>query len=196
VAYGILRGTGEIFQRLIHRGVDFYEVDKGYTGARHYSGLYRISKNGMQAKYKKLDLPMERMLTQGLILQPWRKTAGSYVLLCPPTPSICDYYGIDRKEWIKEQEERFEATKVRNKTDDLPLIDDLLGASKVVAYNSSVAIYALMKGIPAEHTAEDSVLADWDGEDRESLFTFISHAQFTLDEIRSGLAWKTVTHLQ
>ena len=60
IAYGVLRGTGNIFRDCIANSKEFWEIDRGYFRAKHFSGYYRISLNDMRASYNKLGLPRDR----------------------------------------------------------------------------------------------------------------------------------------
>jgi hypothetical protein len=101
-----------------------------------------------------------------------------------------------------------ENTKIKN----IPLEEDLNSASIVIAYNSQVALDATLKGIPVivnKHNCCYPVsfkLTDlqegfknsiFDIEpDRLKLCKWLSYCQFNLNEIKNGLAWKTINNFQ
>jgi hypothetical protein len=217
ISYGILRGTGDIFNkcRLLVPRTEWWEIDRGYFKPNHFEGYYRISLNGIRATYCKSasyeneiiapDVPSDRLDKLDITLKPWR--GGKNILLCPPTDYIAEWEGIDVDEWVSSQVNKIkEATdrpiKIRKKADPLPLEHDLVDAHFVIGYQSNVVLDALRAGIPAFNTDCYDVplnLSHIEGEykfDRERLFRFLSYCQFTLDEFRSGYAWKTALNVQ
>ncbi len=199
VGYGILRGTGDIFKHNQAHNVDYYEVDRGYINPRHFDGYYRISKNGMQAKYVDRDLPSDRLDKLKIERGNWYDPKGR-IIVCPPSDFIEHYYNLIPGSWestIKEElEENNEHFKIRHKSDTTPLEHDLKGAKAVYTFNSNVAIDAAIKGIPVVANKE-SVVYGWKRDalppsigEIDKLLRFISYNQFTLEEIRNGTAWR------
>lgn len=205
VGYGILRGTGDVFKHNEKHNVDYYEVDRGYINPNHYDGYYRISKNGMQAKYRDLDLPSDRLDKLKFKCENWFDPKGR-IIVCPPTEYIEDFYGMERGWWVKDIEEyltRSERSfKTRHKSDAVSLENDLKGASCVITFNSNVAIEATIKSLPVVE-GKDSILSGWERDlihqptdsEIDKLLRFISYNQFTLEEIRNGTAWKIIQSL-
>lgn len=203
IGYGILRGTGDIFKHNFSHNVDYYEVDRGYINPGHFDGYYRISKNGMQAKYVDKDLPSDRLDKLKFRREDWFNPTGHF-LVCAPSDYILNYYD-DAFEWMNTQIKALELFsikyKVRHKSDTNPLEYDLKGASGVLTFNSNVAIDALIKSIPSVVSKEsilfnalptlylDKPAAPTDNQINKIL-RFISYNQFTLEEIRNGTAWR------
>lgn len=213
VGYGILRGTGDIFKHNTEHWIDYYEVDRGYINPKHFDGYYRISKNGLQAKYKDVDLPGDRLEKLKIERANWFNPKGK-IIVCPPSGYIENYYGITPGLWEKticdtltHTEKMFDISlpfKVRNKDDTTPLENDLQNARCVITFNSNVAVDATIKGIPVL-ASENSVVCGWTpnimgefmpptSEQIDKLLRFISYNQFTLEEIRSGMAWKILNN--
>jgi hypothetical protein len=221
IAYGILRGTGlpgrntgdtSIFRECDKRGLEWWEVDRGYFGAKHFDGYYRISLGDMQAKYVKMDLPEGRMRKMPFELLN-NMPRGRQVLLCPPTEPVEVFYGMTPGKWLEDMREEIpkytdRRIKVRDKrTASTPLELDLDDAWCVVTFNSSVGIDAALREIPVI-SSEHSVLHKWAINDisciekglvrgdRIELLKFLSYCQFTLEEFRSGYAWETAMRVQ
>lgn len=208
VGYGILRGTGDIFKHNEKHGVDFYEVDRGYINPKHFDGYYRISKNGMQAKYVDKDLPSDRLDKLKIERDNWYDPKGR-VIVCPPSDFIEHYYEMASGAWLYAMESFLKSYnisyKIRDKSDTAPLKHDLQGAKCVMTFNSNVAIDASIKGIPV-YVSRENVTHDWHSIPLEQIATdairpptetqiekllrFISYNQFTLEEIRNGTAWR------
>jgi len=208
VGYGILRGTADIYRYNSINGVDFYEVDRGYINPNHYDGYYRITKNGLQARYKELDLPFDRLDKLKFKRENWFNPKG-HILIIPPTEYIEKFYNHSPGWWKSEIVKSLDGTsrkfKIRDKSESRPLDHDLQDAYCVITFNSNVAVDASIKGIPVV-TGMYSVAGKWcknsiqdvienkieapSREHVDKLLRFISYNQFTLEEIRNGTAWK------
>lgn len=179
-AYGILR------HNLFQNGRRFFELDKGFWGARHYDGLYRISFGGTQAKYVH-NGPKK---PHGLTLQPWRNQSGS-VLICPPTSHVCEFFRINLGEWLIDAIRRAgNSYTVRTKGDSQPVDWDSI--SKVITFNSTIAIEALTRGIPVISDPVHSTVGSYtsfinsvDNYSREELLCFCAGHMFTLSDKES-----------
>lgn len=197
IGYGILRGTVSAFNQSKH----WFEVDKGYFGPSHFDGTYRISYKGMWPKYKK---PQSLDKLPNIKLRKWQYNKKGHILYCPATPAICSNFKV-KAYWhnpilaqakINIPNREF---RVREKGCDRELLDDLMGAYCVVTHSSTVALKALIYGIPVVTSDFCTVhgwnhcnlsdLESWDkltSQSREELFAFLAQHQWTLDEIRSG----------
>ena len=183
----------------------------------------------------------EKFFSKNNHIQPWKKFSekGDTILIIPPTSAICWYF--NEYDWQKNilsfLEENlsinnFKKVKIRAKPNEpivdvngkflglkenkeiqnIPLEEDLKDASIVIAYNSQVALEALLKGIPVIVDKHNSCfglsfkLSDLNkGLDnpkfeiepnRLELFHWLSYCQYTLEEIKSGFAWKTINNFQ
>lgn len=211
VGYGILRGTGDIFHHNRANNVDFYEVDRGYINPNHYDGYYRISKNALQAKYKELDLPGDRLEKLKFERKQWFNPKG-HILIIPPSEYIETFYNLAPGWWESEVIKSLEGVtrpfKVRDKSESRPLDYDLQDAYCVITFNSNVAVDASIKGVPVI-TGAYSIAGKWcknsmadvieskieapTQERIDKFLRFVSYNQFTLDEIKSGLAWQIIS---
>lgn len=210
IGYGILRGTADIFRHNHTTGVDFYEVDRGYLNPNHYDGYYRISKNALQATYRELDLPSDRLDKLKFERKQWFNPKG-HILIIPPSEYIEEFYNHPPGWWESEVVKSLDGVsrpfKIRHKSESSPLEHDLQGAYCVITFNSNVAVDATIKGVPVV-TGMYSVAGKWCGnsigdiienkieaptqERVDKLLRFVSYNQFTLEEIRKGEAWKTI----
>lgn len=208
IGYGILRGTGDIFHHNTNQGMDYYEVDRGYINPGHFDGYYRISKNGMQAKYIDKDLSSDRLDKLKFKRENWYNPKGK-IIVCPPSDYVENYYSVDADKWLhnvqnilKQSEHKY---KIRLKSDTTALDHDLQDAKCIITFNSNIAIDAIIKGIPT-FTSTHSILHGWNpgllthiqentleevsDSQVDKLLRFISYNQFTLEEIRNGTAWR------
>lgn len=212
VSYGILRGTGQIFNDCYENDVEYWEVDRGYFKPNHFDGYYRVSFMNMQASYHDISAPNNRFKALRIKVHPWKKQKSNRVLVIPPTDAVCIFYKIDRDKWLEDvmaQLDDFEV-KVRAKADSQPLNDDLDYSYCLVTYNSNVAMDALIRGIPAIATSHNSIIKSWNNLelsdirdymkltsfDREKLFNYASYCQWTLSELTRPDTWKALTDIQ
>jgi hypothetical protein len=214
IAYGILRGTADQFRKCKQAGVDWWEIDNGYFKRGHFDGYYRISKNGLQATYRDVDLPADRLDALRLDIRDWQRNNDGHILISPPTPAIVDFYGDAAANWLNDTLEVLKTItdrriKVRYKNDGnpYPLEHDIKSAYCVITFNSVIALDALLLGIPAiaspycvvnswNHYNVYDVNRDLTCIDREKLFKYLSYCQFTLDEFRRGYAFRTANEIQ
>lgn len=211
LSYGVLRGTGRIYQDCEREGIDWWNIDKGFFRPGHFDGFYRIGYRHLQPLFiKERTEHPSRWKRLGIPVSPWRRRAEGIVLVCPPE-GICDFYGIDQREWLRKTldlipDRMKEAVHVRYRTTQDRLSVDLDRARCVLTHSSNVAMEALIQGIPA--VAETGMVHSWNrmtfdrvGEDQEgfnrkALFVQAANAQFTLDEFRSGYAWTSTVNRQ
>lgn len=202
IAYGILRGTAQIFDINTLHNIDWFEVDRGYINPNHFDGYYRISRNGLQSEFKPHNYPDDRLKKLKYTRSNLFNKSG-HILICKPTGFVCDYYQLNIDKWVDDIKAKLEPTGrriiVRDKTSNTPLKDHLTDAFCVIVYNSNVALDATIAGIPA--IAVHGVINGWtqNSLDRlstndvhvpsdneiDNLLRFVSYRQFKLNEITS-----------
>lgn len=180
ICYGILR----------HRSFEWdghwFEVDKGFWGADHYSGMYRLSYRGTQPRYSSKG-PHK---AHGIVLAPWRNS-GSHALICPPTSHVCEFFNVDQTSWLMNALRQAGSPYIIRHKGDSAIIDwDSI--SKVITFNSTIAIEALKRGIPVISDPIHSTVGSFtsqikavDNYNREELLSFISGHQFRLNDTQS-----------
>jgi len=195
IGYGILRGMSDIYRKCDSKGVDWFNVDLGYTDPGHFSGNYRISHRGTQAIY---DGPRSYDADNPL--------PTGYTLICPPSDYVCQFFGIDGPRWLHAAVAKCKGNYViRQKGDKTDLDEHLAGAGLVVTFNSSVGWKAIAMGIPCLSDTTHSVVGSYYNTKcidsisrlykdmpREPLFRFMSERQFSLDDIKRGKAWSLI----
>lgn len=208
ISYGVLRGAGQIYRDCMEAGVPWWNIDKGFFHPGHFSGYYRIGYRHLQPLFHvDADGDDRRWRALGIELQPWVHRPEGTTLVCPPE-GICDFYGLEQRAWLQRvgrvlPGDVFGKMVVRLRTSRTPLSAALSLARCVVTHSSNVAIEAIVAGIPAY--ADTGMVRSWnkmsfheadrwqDHLDRRALCIQAANSQFTLDEFRSGLAWKMTT---
>lgn len=200
IAYGILRGTDEVFKRASANGKPWFNIDRGYWKPNHYDGYYRVSLCGTQQTFglDKLEPDYARWDALGLEILPVKERNG-YVLVCPPTEHAQAFFPPSSMPrcWPNEME----YVRYKNSVESLQL--DLDKSKRVVTFNSSVGWEALRQGIPVISDPTHSIVGAYqklvdksihdDSNERRRLFAIMAGLQLTLEEIRSGLLWPLLT---
>jgi hypothetical protein len=225
----LVRGiaAGSMIDYVKSKGQDFYFIETGYFGNYICEGnpdarkiWHRIVKNSMQHT-RILDVPDDRLqvlqkFDSRLQWKSWKKN-GSKILIVAPSEKPCDYYGINKDQWIKDTVETLKKHTdreivVREKGDRKERIsvntiyeafDEDVYA--VVTYNSIAAAEAVAYGLPAfalAPTAADPVcLRDLskietpfypDEDFVHKWLSSLAYCQYSLVEMLTGVAWKMV----
>jgi len=180
IAYGILRGSAEYLRDHRH----WFEIDRGFYGASHYDGMYRLSYRGTQPIYDdEFSIPGNHSIG----LSDWRNTDG-YILICPPTTYVSDFFSIDLSAWLfKAISQAGPYYKIRYKGDQSPIQWDEIG--KLITFNSTLGYEALIRGIPVISDPDHSTIGSYtkfinsiDNYNRQPIIDFIANHQFKLHE--------------
>jgi hypothetical protein len=189
-------------QNAIHSGKRWIYADHGYFGRKKF---YRVTDRAYQhtgaghSDCRRFDSFEWR-------IKPWR--CGSHVLVCPQTEGFFRLHGMDRQVWldgviaeIKKNTDR--EIRIREKNSHRPFAADLRGAHCVVGYTSNAAVEAILNGVPAICTGRcaASIMATSDFSRIENLRQpdgrrewagVLADNQWTLDEIKNGMAWEAL----
>lgn len=195
-----------LLERAQAQGRDWIYADNAYVGRGRY---FRIAVNGYQHDGTGAG-DFGRFIRAGGTLQPWRRS-GARILVCPNSHVHFPLFGRDADQWVADvvaelREHTDRRIQVRWKKEALerPIDVDLVDAWAVVAWSSAAAIDALMAGVPAFSLAPHAAarrmgsteLADIETplypDDREGFFAALAANQWTLDEIRAGVAWRAL----
>ena len=179
VVCGILRGTDRLMKEAEKRDINYYYFDHAYfyradahkTHPIVNERFYRIVINGQQLNtmtrlndrdYERIKKYQKKIPISPNIRNPEEddrvKAALSkdgYILICPPTAYVCNFYGIKSPStWLKDKVSEIQKHTdrhiiVREKTSNANLEDQIIGAWAVVTCQSTVAIKAIMSGVPS-----------------------------------------------
>ncbi|MEM6849501.1 MAG: hypothetical protein AAF580_15785 [Pseudomonadota bacterium] len=210
VVWGVLRGSKDIIDDADQNGQYFYYIDHAYFGRGHMRN-YRITRNGFEAGAIR-QCPHDRIAALDVHLAPWRR-GGREILCCPPTDYFMAAHGC--QDWLEETLQTLRTvtdrpvvvrTKPAPGQTAVPLHEALKTAHALVTHSSNVAIEAAVLGTPVfvaptsaaapvgrtDLTAiEEPVFAE-----REPWLAHLAYNQFSLEEIRSGKAWRLLMALE
>jgi len=219
--FGMLRGTGQLIEECNRDGQDFYFFDHAYMFGNKHSvskiagdRIYRLTKNYFHIRdIKKLKADDYRRIQkyrEHVKLKPW-KYDGDYILYIPPSEHVKKYYYFNH-HWEEQtlktiKKHTRKPIKIRTKEDKTPLEKDLENAYCTVSYQSTVVVQSIINGVPS-FCANESMgvpvsLTDMSqikdplySPEREYWIDSLLANQFTLKEIKSGLAKETVDRMQ
>jgi hypothetical protein len=220
---GILRGNAHVLDIALQNNIPYYYVDHAYFGAGYKNPHWmRVTKNGFCQNTILPDAKTNRLDSLNIHFKDYNFRSNRNIVVLPPSNSVARVF--NQTGW-----EEAIVKKIRNHTDrpivvrrkDGPVMDKLLvdikGKEKyhynesieetldnaycVVAYNSSLALRALEKGIPVicerhcpayplSHSIEE--IENLKEKDRLPLFASLAWGQFTMEEISNP---KTFTHI-
>lgn len=216
----VIRGVGGSSQEAIkycwQTSSDFYAIDTGYLGNYKNKDWHRVTHNALQNLGPIIERPHDRM--KGLGYQFKEFTAGTKILVCPPSDKIMQLFTdktatqwteetisllkkiTDRPIEIRQKPVRRERTN--SNTIQQALANDV---HCLVTYNSIAATEALIEGKPAITLGENAaqLLCETNIENienpriptKDEMIAFIAHlsyAQFTRAELASGYAWEVL----
>lgn len=197
--------------------LDWWYIDTGYMGNRQDKHWFRVTKNNHQNAYPiqfKDDLRLRRLQVDRTQYQ-----RGKKILVVPPDPKVCSCYQLPAPDqWIEETvalikqytdrpveiRQRPLSRQVRVFTDTFAdaLQNDV---SAVVLYTSNCGTESVQHGIPVVSLGPSSVtqisqpiekidnLDNLDQDHSEQLLRWLSYNQFTIPEMRKGIAWQILT---
>lgn len=203
IAYGILRGTADVFRECDRQGKPWICIDRGYWKPGHYNGYYRVSLRGTQQTSGWPEPDYARWDALGLEIEDYRERDG-YTLVCPPTTYVANFFNDKNIYDMAEKCRDIPNKIVRFKGDEQPI--DWHNVRKLITFNSSVGWQALRRGIPVESDPQHSMLGAWIKQknldttqklmdSRRELFATMSACQMTLEEMRSGLLFPLIQKL-
>jgi len=194
-------------------------INRGDGETHHYAAGF----NGLngRADFRNQDMPDDRAKLLGVELKPWR--TGRHIVLCGQVPWDASVENSDHLTWLRGAAERIQSYSrrpivfrphpmARQAYKPIPgtelsiqsFAEDLRNAHCVVTYNSNSAVEALLDGVPV--FAHDQGSMCWqvankslisvdvpNRPDRSQWLNDLAYCQWTMSEMRAGLAWKHLT---
>ena len=211
--YGVV-GIEHLLRQARAERRDYYYADNAYFD-RARQKLFRVEKNGLQASGK-VEPAYERLNALGITVKPWTRT-GRHVLVVMQSPhfmrEVAAYPG-GAEGWqndtlwaLKKHTDRLIVVRhwSRDKAERArTLQDDLKNAWALVTHASAAANEAVLAGVPVFITGPCAALpmglsqleqieSPRRPDGREEWAAGLAARQWTLDEFRSGMAWRALS---
>lgn len=209
---GISKSTAK--DQAIQHGLDWWYIDSGYMGNLKDKYWFRVTKNSHQMIYPVRPRDDRRLRQLPIDRTQYRR--GSKILIVPPDCKVCSCYHLPPPEqWIEQTRALIETytdrpIEVRQRPPSRQVrvfSDTFAGAlqndvNAVVIWTSNCGTESVQHGIPVVSLGPSSVtqisqpieridnLDDLDSNQVEMLLRWLSYNQFTLLEMRRGLAWR------
>lgn len=197
-------------------------MERGYIGDRFaWTSLGWNGLNG-RATFNPKNDPARFNENFSALMKPWKPEGGEYVLLIGQVPGDASLAGRDLKPWYEQAAEtaakeyhlpvRFRPHPLAARRGAIlpvkgaPFINGTLDsalskAAVVVTYNSNTAVDAVLAGVPTVTQNAGSMAREVSGHtigdrvtpDREEWAARLAWCQWSIEELRSGVAWETVT---
>lgn len=196
--YGHLEQTADRFEA---QGGRVLVAENSYLGMnRGDRRLYALAWHAHNGRGQWFPGGPERFASLGINLQtmrPDQPAAGEFVLVAPNRP-FGMAGGVMPADWADRVAQRLrsqgERVMVRNHPGNteaaVPLERDLDGASRVEIWSSSVGVSALVSGIPVVCHAPWWICKDWELIGRQAALERLAWAQWTVEEISDGTAFR------
>jgi hypothetical protein len=191
-------------QQAITEGRNWYYGDKAYFGRGRY---YRITKNAYQSDCATIG-SMDRLKQLGITIRP--RQYGRKILICRQSAAFYELHGINRDEWVRNTIQTIKQytnrpIEIRDKgvgsMTEMLFARALQDVHAVVVYTSVAGVQAAINGVPCFATEKCASLAFGSNDlsmidnpklpdNREELAASLANSQWTINEIRNGLAWR------
>jgi hypothetical protein len=209
VFYGVDASNVNVWRDVLRQRRTYYYADNAYFDQSRGTH-FRVTKDGLQHSGAGHSTGA-RFVRLNITIKPWRVGGGSHVVLCPQSPHFMKTLaGVDF-DWVvttKAALANFTSLplRVREWSPDkgalsATLGDDLRGAHALVTWSSAAAVTAVLNGVPVVCTGPCAAkpmagdLADVEHlptPERSTWAAVLADHQWSLDEMRAGLAWKTL----
>lgn len=205
VFYGVWPDVRHLWEQAKQNGRDWYMIDNAYTD--RWRGFYfRITKGRMQHTGIGHG-SASRFREQRIQILRWRR-GGTEIVVCPQSNEFMRDVA-KRQDWLaktvatlKQHTDRPIVVRGPDIAGLPPFHHAISNAHAIVTWTSCSAVNALFLGVPVFVLGEDSIArpyAETDitkietpryDVDREQLGRLIAANQWTVEEIKNGLAWK------
>lgn len=175
--------------------------------------FYRVTRNAYQHRGDG-ETSGVRLRNLGVEIEPWKKGRG--VLVCPPDRAYAERHGFDASRWTRDvidsiarHTDRPITIRAREGAERNPvtLRAALDGCHAMVTHHSNAAVEALCMGYPVFVTGECAArsMAETDlskietpryPDDRNRWAAVLADNQWTMNEMRQGLAWRKLNEVR
>jgi len=213
MAFSGISKSAALTQAQKHK-LPWWYIDTGYFGNARDKIWFRVTKNSHQNIYPVQARDDSRLKKFRLDRTQYKR--GRKILVVPPDDKVCSCYQLpDPEQWvadtvnlIKQHTDRPVEIRHRPASRQVRMFSDTFAAAlqndvnAVVVWTSNCGTESVQHGIPVVSLGPSSVtqvsqsiqridnLDDLDSDQIESLLRWLSYNQFTVAEMRSGIAWQ------
>lgn len=205
VFFGVDQSNWSTWKKVLQRGLPYYYIDNAFFD--HARGThFRVARNRLQIDAAQHTSDCKRWDAMSITIHPRRESPDGAIVLCEQSDhfmqNLARYPGNWLDDQIKRCQEFFPHLPVivrrwdrnkRNATGSLP--QDLANAWQLRTHTSMAAITGLIHGLSVI-TAPEHAIAKWMfhadnyDEDRRQLFGVLADAQWAIEELKEGKAWR------
>ena len=193
-----------VIQDCRRKGIPFLCLEMGYIDRENFAS---VNLNGLNGR-SKLQVPSDdnsRCMKHGWY-QKKQKLPGDRIVIMGQLPGDKSLDGIDIYDWALKVHERYKAIDLYSEFKPHPLDKQEIAkipiftgdihkdASYLVTYSSNSGVDAWVNGVSAIAHSETSMLWKWQNKIgfMNEFMNDISYRQYSLEEFRSGEAWKNL----
>lgn len=215
--YGLSHDTIALYREAAAASQDLYYIDHPYFRRGEY---YRVTRNGLQ--HGGMGAPdFDRLHALGVEIAPWR-CSGNHILVCPQSELWHEFIvGEAQRRWVaritgelRRHTDREIVVRYKPKIATATVAEAAVEARRqladafedcwaVVAYNSNVAVEAVIAGVPAfvlgPSAAQPVASTDLSlietpryAHDRDNWAAVLAANQWSEQEIADGACWRTL----
>lgn len=204
VFYGVDPSNYAVWRKAKADGLPWYYIDNSYFDSVR-GQQFRVTRNALQIDAMARATDGKRFDALGLAVKPMQRYnwEGHIVMVEQSATFLLLAGGVnwfeDSLAWAKTQPggvklRRWSADKL---TTQKTLTADLEGARCLIAHTSAAAVTALLTGVAVMVSDQSAVAhvrlsSDNSVDDRRRAFGVLADHQFTLNEMKEGLAWAKV----
>ncbi len=204
VFYGVDQSNLKHWNRVLRTDCPYWYCDNSFFDSVR-GAQFRVAKNAMQVAAMKYESDGKRFDSLQLEVKPMQSNPDGHWVVIEQSPWFMQLVGepdwfAETLRWTKDTGRRtvvrrWDADKLRLQA---TLKADLEGAWDLITHTSAAAVTALLEGIPAtvghgHALAHARGHSDNSRDNRRHAFNVLADNQWTLDEMREGLAWRAIT---
>lgn len=197
VFYGVDASNAQEWRSAQKASAPWFYLDNSFFDSVR-GQQYRVARNALQINAMSHASDGKRFDALGLPISPMRNNLKGHVVIIEQSPSFMQFVGAPN--WYSNEVALWKCNKrLRPWSADklklqTSLHGDLVGAWCLTTHSSAAAITALLAGIPVVVDQMSAVAGlrlstDNSVDDRRQAFNVLADHQWTLNEMKEGMAW-------
>lgn len=183
--YGVRPAWRHLWEQAKREGREWWYLDNAYFDVSRETS-FRVARNAIQHTGLG-ESDGKRFAALGIKIKPMRE--GREVVIAAQSEEFMACVAGD-PDWLERMKRRFPDAIVRGKRETRRLLDDLKHAGLLVTWSSAAAVTALLEGVRVACAPECCATY---ANDRQKWAAVLADNQWTIEEMRDGTAWRTVS---